>query len=153
MGTQRNPKYDDVKLLEDRRRIMDQDDDNDGREGGGDKCYPNVELDVSDTGDDNNDDLFMARLIAVISDYNENGFPVALIAHRWNQIWPGQLFPSEYVIERTVRCGGSGINATTVIRKKVRLLRWLRWKRERSKCRLVCFRTVDGVVLAFNRCK
>ena len=51
VGTQRNPKYDDVKLLEDRRRIMDQDDDDDGREGGGDKCYPNVELDVSDTGD------------------------------------------------------------------------------------------------------
>ena len=67
----------------------------------GDIVLSNVEFDVADNGfnnDDDNDDLFMARLIAVISDYNDNGFPVALIARRWNQIWPDRPFPSEYVI-------------------------------------------------------
>jgi len=82
VGNQRNPKYDEVKLLEDRRRITNNNDNNDD---------DLLILSSSDDGidDDNNnnngvidddDDLFMARLIAVISDYDENcGFPVALI--------------------------------------------------------------------------
>ena len=65
-----------------------------------------------------------------------------------HHIWPNRPFPCEYVIERTVQVDDS---TTTVIRKKVRLLRWLRWKRDRSKCTTVYFRTVEGVVLAFNK--
>jgi hypothetical protein len=151
VGNQRNPKYDEVKLLEDRKRIANNDNSDDEL----------VILSSSDHGiDDNNsnnngiiedddDDLFMARLIAVISDYDENcGFPVALIARRWNQIWPTRPFPTEYIIDRTVQVDDS---TTTIIRKKVRLLRWLRWKRDRSKCTTVYFRNVEGVVLAFNK--
>ena len=83
VGNQRNPKYDEVKLLEDGRRITNNNDNNDD---------DLLILSSSDDGidddnntnngviDDDDDDLFMARLIAVISDYDENcGFPVALI--------------------------------------------------------------------------
>ena len=95
----------------------------------GDIVFSNVEFDVADNGfddddNDNDNNLFMARLIGVIFNYNNNGFPVALIACQWNQIWPDRPFPSKYVIERTVQCGGSENNVTTVIWKKVRLLRW-----------------------------
>jgi ankyrin repeat protein len=160
MGAQSNPKYDEVKLLEDRRRIVNDVADNgdDGRGVGGDASSEVNGIAVADGGGggDDDDDLFMARLIAVISDYGDSGFPVALIARRWNQIWPDRPFPPEYVIERTVRCGGGGndgasANATTVIWKKVKLVKWLRWKRDRSKCTTVNFRNVDGVVLAFDR--
>ena len=154
MGAQSNPKYDEVKLLEDRRRIVNEVGDN-GDGGGGDTSSDvdgiAVAVAVDGGGGDDDDDLFMARLIAVISDYGDSGFPVALIARRWNQIWPDRPFPSEYVIERTVRCGGVSASATTVIRKKVKLVKWLRWKRDRSKCTTVNFRNVDGVVLAFDR--
>ena len=159
MGAQRNSKYDEMKLLEDRRRIVnDADDNGGGGRGGGDASSEVDGIAVAVGGDGDDDDLFMARLIAVISDYGDSGFLAALIVRRWNQIWPDRPFPPEYVIERTVRCGGGGdgdggasVSASTVIRKKVRLVRWLRWKRDRSKCTTVYFRNVDGVVLAFDR--
>jgi hypothetical protein len=116
-----------VKLLGDRRRIANNDNDD-----------QLLILSSSDHGNDgsngvidDDDDLFMARLIAVISDYDENDdFPVALIARQWNQMWQDRPFPSEYVIERTVQCGGGGGSdvddvTTIIIQKKVRLLRWL----------------------------
>ncbi|KAL3822470.1 hypothetical protein ACHAXA_006898 [Cyclostephanos tholiformis] len=149
-GEQRNPKYDELKLLEDRRRIVnDTRSDEDKGNGDGDSSSEVIESAVGGgvAGEDD-DDLFMARLIAMMSDYGDAGFPVALIARRWNQIWPDRPFPSEYVIERTVRCGDDEV---TVIRKKARLVKWLRWKRNRSKCTTVYFRNVDGVVLAFDR--
>jgi ankyrin repeat protein len=152
VGNQCNPKYDEVKLLEDRKRIANNDNSDDALLI---LSSSNHGIDVIDDNNSNNgiidddDDLFMARLIAVISDYDENcGFPVALIARRWNQIWADRPFPKEYVIERTVQVDDS---TTTIIRKKVRLLRWLRWKRDRSKCTTVYFRNVEGVVLAFNK--
>jgi ankyrin repeat protein len=149
-GAQRNPKYDELKLLEDRRRIVGDVDNNNGG-GDGDPSSEAIEDAVAfedgGSGEDD-DDLFMARLIAMMTDYGDSGFPVALIARRWNQIWPDRPFPSEYEIERTVRCGGGEV---TVIRKKAKLVKWLRWKRDRSKCTTVYFRNVDGVVLAFDR--
>ena len=145
MGAQRNPKYDEVKLLEDRRRIVnDADDNGGGGRRGGDASSKVNGIAIAVSGDVDDDDLFMARLIAVISDYGDSGFLAALIVRRWNQIWPDRPFPPEYVIERTVRCGGGGdgdggasVSASTVIRKKVRLVRWLQWKRNRSKCTTV----------------
>ena len=82
VGNQRNPKYDEVKLLEDGRRITNNNDNNNddllilsSSDDGIDDDNSN-----SDGVIDDDDDLFMARLIAVISDYDENcGFPVALI--------------------------------------------------------------------------
>lgn len=150
VGNQRNPKYDELKLLEDCRRIANNDNDDELL------ILSSSDHRLDDDSNNNNngvinddDDLFMARLIAIISDYDENsGFPVALIARRWNQIWPNQPFPTKYVIERTVQVDDI---TTTVIQKKVRLLRWLRWKCDQSKCTTVYFRTVEGVVLAFNR--
>ena len=152
-GAQKNPKYDELKLLEDRRRIVGEVDNDNGdghKDGDSDPSSEAIENAVAfrdgSSGEDD-DDLFMARLIAMMSDYGDSGFPVALIARRWNQIWPNRPFPSEYVIERTVRCSGG----TTVIRKRVKLVKWLRWKRDQSKCTTVYFRNVDGVVLAFDR--
>ncbi|KAL7542106.1 hypothetical protein ACHAXR_011530, partial [Thalassiosira sp. AJA248-18] len=133
MGTQKNPKYDELKLLEDHRRMNDTFDDS-----------------VKETNE--NDDLFMARLIAVISDYGDDGFPVSLIARRWNQIWPDRPFPTEHVTERTVKCSkqegdGSGM---MVLRKKVKLLKWLKWK---CKGSTVYFRNINGDVLALDSAK
>ena len=140
VGAQRNPKYDKVKLLEDRRRIVNNADNNGGgRRRGGDASSEVDGITVAVNDDVDNKDLFMAWLIAVISDYGNSGFPVALIARRWNQIWPDRPFPPEYVIKRTMQCGGGGdgdggasASATTVIQKKVKLVRWLRWKRDWS---------------------
>lgn len=133
VGNQKNPKFDEVKLLEYHRRMQD--------EGNLDK----EQID--------NDDLFMARLTAILSDYGDDGFPVALIARRWNQIWPDRPFPTKYIIERSVRCSindgdGSGM---MMMRKKVKLLKWLKWKREQCNCYSVSFCNRNGEVLAFNR--
>ena len=133
IGQQKNPKFDELKLLEDHKLLIDAN---------------NAErIDGSD------DNLFMARLIAILSDYGDDGFPVALIARRWNQIWPDRPFPHEYVIQRSVRSSkhdgdGSGM---MLITKKVKLLKWLKWKRDQCNCKSVYFCNRDGEVLAFNR--
>ena len=113
IGTQKNPKYDEVKLLEYHRAI-------------------------SNNATDSNDDLFMARLLAVISDYGEDGFPVSLISRRWNQIWPDRPFPTDYVIEYQAKNG-------VTVRKRVNLLKWLKWKCKGS-CIVFC-NTEKGVLL------
>ncbi|KAL7552951.1 hypothetical protein ACHAWF_016198 [Thalassiosira exigua] len=133
VGKQTNPKFEELKLLEDHRRM-------------------NNELDMRESLNHRDDDLFIARLIAVISDYGDDGFPVSLISRRWNQIWPDRPFPTEFEIERTVRCGkndGDGSGLTT-LRKKAKLLKWLKWK---CKGTAVHFRNNDGDVLAFDSTK
>jgi ankyrin repeat protein len=135
VGQQKNPKFDELKLLEDHKRMQDESN--------------------AETNDIANDDIFMARLIAILSDYGEDGFPVSLIARRWNQIWPDRPFPNKYVIERRVRCSnhdgdGSGM---MLISKKANLLKWLKWKRDQCNCKSVYFCNRNGVVLAFNRTK
>ena len=124
-GRQSNPKYDELKLLEDHRRIN------------------------PDNGNGNDDDdMFVARLIAVISDYGDDGFPVSLIARRWNQIWPDRPFPTEYVTERTVQCSTEkNASGMMVVRKKVNLLKWLKWNCKGSS---VYFKQSKGDVLAFD---
>jgi ankyrin repeat protein len=115
IGTQKNPKYDELRLLECQKKMKD--------DGGGD-----------DDDYDDDDDLFVARLIAVITDYGEKGFPVGLLSRRWNQIWPDRPFPTEYVIERSVKSynkDGGGRNDGTdrvVIQGRVKLVKWLKWK-------------------------
>jgi hypothetical protein len=126
VGKQQNPKYNEIKLLEAQSRFH-----GDGRS----------------LSDDNDDDLFLARLAAVLSDYGEDGFPVSLIARRWNQIWPDRPFPTpdEYIIERKAKCGyGEGVK---VVKKKTKLLKFLRFK-----CRgtTIQFKAVQGDVLAFD---
>ena len=128
VGKQSNPKFDELKLLEDHRSM------NSG----------NID------GVDNDDDMFVARLTAVISDYGNDGFPVSLIARRWNQIWPERSFPNadEYITKREVQCSRDG--GTMVVRKKVNLLKWLKWKCKGSN---IYFRNFNGDVLAFDRSK
>ncbi len=133
VGQQKNPKFDELKLLEDHKRMQDESN--------------------PERNDFDSDDLFIARLIAILSDYGDDGFPVALIARRWNQIWPDRPFPNEYVIQRTVRCSkhdGDG-SGTMVISKKVKLLKWLKWKRDQCKCSCLSFCDRNGEVLAFHR--
>ena len=125
-GKQSNPKYSELKLLEDHRRINP---DNNGN------------------GNDD-DDMFVARLIAVISDYGDDGFPVSLIARRWNQIWPDRPFPTEYVTERSVQCSTEkNASGMMIVKKKVNLLKWLKW---RCKGTSVYFKQSKGDVLAFD---
>ena len=128
VGKQKNPKYDELKLLKDHQRIKN--------EGSDD--------------DDDDDDMFLARLMAVLSDYGDGGFPVSLISRRWNQIWPDRPFPTEYVIVRTVKCsnGDGDESGTLVLRKSVKLLKWLKWKCKGSS---VYFRNnINGDLLAFD---
>ena len=126
MGKQKNPKYDELKLLECQKEVKD----------------------ASGT-DDDDDDLFVARLIAVITDYGEKGFPVGLLSRRWNQIWPDRPFPTEYVIERSIKChakeGGGGETGKMVIQKRVKLVKWLKYKCRGTK---VQFHQTGGEVLA-----
>merc|ERR1711862_382640 len=122
-GKQSSPKNGEFKLLENHKQL-----------GGS-------------AGDDGGDGLFMARLIAVLSDYGDKGFPVSLLARRWNQIWPDKPFPTECIIERTVKCSKEGKVESMVIKKKAKLLKWLKWK-----CQGTCvfFRsTAKGDTLAF----
>ncbi|EJK69338.1 hypothetical protein THAOC_09414 [Thalassiosira oceanica] len=120
-GQQSNPKYSDLKLLENHARV--------NADFGKGSC------------DDN--DLFIARLTAVLSDYGDDGFPISLLVRRWNQIWPERKLPTRYVIEREVKSGETG---TMTVRKEVKLLKWLKWK-----CRgtSVYFRHTQGDTLAF----
>ena len=127
VGKQQNPKYSDVRLLEAQKQFNDE------------------EKHLADDNDD--DDLFLARLAAVLSEYGEDGFPVSLIARRWNQIWPDRPFPTpdKYIIERKARCGdGEGIK---IVEKKTKLLRFLRFKCKGTK---IHFRAVEGEVLGFD---
>ena len=123
IGQQKNPKYDEVKLLENHRASAN-------------AC------------DDNNDDLFMARLLAVISDYGHDGFPVSLISRRWNQIWPDRPFPTEYIIEYQAK---SRADDGVTVQKKVNLLKWLKYKCKGSNVSFC--NTERGVVLVDTPCK
>ena len=132
MGTQKNPKYDELKLLECQKEMKD---------AAGSGC----------SDDDDDEDLFVARLIAVITDYGEKGFPVGLLSRRWNQIWPDRPFPTEYIIERSIKChavGGDGDDETgkkKMIQKKVRMVKWLKW---RCRGTNIQFHQTGGEVLA-----
>lgn len=131
-GRQSNPKFDKVKLIADQRRI--------------DEALTKT----NDGGKENRDyfrgdDLFSARLLAVISDYGDSGFPISLISRRWNQIWPDRPFPSpsEYLVEVEVKNRETG--ARIVVSKRVKLLKFLRWK-----CRgVVRFQDLGQGMLAF----
>ena len=129
VGKQQNPKYSDVKLLE---------------------AQKNFDGDGCDGNKSNDDDLFLARLAAVLSDYGEEGFPVSLIARRWNQIWPDRPFPTpdEYIIEWKAKCRNAG--GIKVVKKKTKLLKFLRW---RCRGTDIQFRAVDGDMLAFDMSK
>lgn len=120
-GSQRNPKHEALRLLTMAK-----------------------EQETSEQEDD--DDLFHARILAIISDYAEKGFPISSIARRWNQIWPDRPFPSpeNYIIQ--VSAVGRDGN-TIMIPKKVRLLKFLKWKCQA----VVIFRKIDNVELAFQR--
>lgn len=123
VGTQKNPKYNERKLLE---------------------CQKDMK-DATGRVDDDDDDLFVARLVAVITDYRGKGFPVGLLARRWNQIWPDRPFPTEYVIERSIKCNtkyGGDVDdvetgkMTILQRRKVKLVKWLRWRCRGTKIRI-----------------
>ena len=122
MGKQKNPKYDEVKLLENHRAS-------------------------SSIATDNNDDLFMARLLAVISDYGTDGFPVSLISRRWNQIWPDRPFPTDYIIEYKAK---NQTDEGVMVKKKVNLLKWLKWRCEGSSVSFC--NSEKGVVLVDKAC-
>lgn len=155
IGKQKNPKFDELRLLENHKRItnnINRGTNHDDTDTNNQKYNITIDhrLDESTDGNEqnvetDNVDLFMAKLIAVLSDYGTTGFPVALIARRWNQIWPDRPFPTpdEYIIERTVKIRGE----ETVIRKKVKLLKWLKWKCRGTN---VHFRNLNGDVLAFG---
>ncbi|KAL3785632.1 hypothetical protein ACHAWO_005976 [Cyclotella atomus] len=119
IGQQKNPKYDDVKLLENKL--------------------------ASSGADSVDDDLFIHKMLAIISDYGEDGFPVSLISRRWNQIWPDRPFPTLYIIEYQAK---SQTNDGLTVQKKVNLLRFLKW---RCKGSSISFRDTErGVVLVNN---
>ena len=109
---------------------------------------------VGDHDGEDDDMLFRARILAVISDYGDKGFPISNIARRWNQIWPEQPFPSpeDYIIQVPSVVKKDGDNGavqleTVVIPKRVRLLKFLKWK-----CgKVVFFRKLEGVELAFQK--
>ena len=117
IGQQMNPKYSEKKLLE----------------------YHRAALNNTDCKDD---DLFTSRLIAVISDYGNAGFPVSLISRRWNQIWPERPFPTEYVIEYRAKCKSKD---GVTVQKRVNLLKYLKWKCQGSNIQFC--NTEKGVVL------
>ncbi|KAL7460512.1 hypothetical protein ACHAXS_000957 [Conticribra weissflogii] len=151
IGKQKNPKFDELRLLQYHKRMsdkrmsdqLDRGTHNNDTDADADNQNGSTTIDILD--ERGNDDLFVAKLIAVLSDYGTAGFPVALIARRWNQIWPDRPFPApdEYVVERTVKIRGKD----TVIRKKVKLLKWLKWRCRGTNVR---FRNKDGVVVAFG---
>lgn len=119
MGQQKNPKYEEVKLLENKLASL--------------------------STDSNECDLFISKMLAIISDYGEEGFPVSLISRRWNQIWPDKPFPTEYIIQYPAK---NKMNDGLTVQKKVNLLRFLKW---RCKGSSISFRNTErGVVLVDN---
>ncbi|KAL3795895.1 hypothetical protein HJC23_002166 [Cyclotella cryptica] len=130
VGKQKNPKYDELKLLENHHR-----------------CSSGVH-------DCDNEDLFVARLLAVISDYGDQGFPVSLISRRWNQIWPDRPFPTDYIIIETPTCKtphagrDASLRHIETVEKKVNLLKWLKWRCKGSD---ICFRNTETGVLLFHK--
>ncbi|CAB9521911.1 Ankyrin Repeat [Seminavis robusta] len=160
VGSQRNPKYEALKML------TQQTTNSSKRENGKEETTSTEDCSL------NEDQLFQARILAVISDYGDKGFPICSIARRWNQIWPDQPFPSpvDYIIQVPVvvkqgkKDGSNKILVdngneapatetaiqpleTTMVPKRVRLLKFLKWK-----CgQVVMFRKIDGVELAFQK--
>eukprot|EP00978_Attheya_sp_CCMP212_P007263 scaffold16915_cov42-Attheya_sp.AAC.3 len=127
MGSQKNPKHDELKLLTTTRETK--------RSGN-----------ANANDNDNDDHLFNARILAVISDYREKGFPISNISKRWNQIWPDRPFPSpdEYIIEIEAVTGNDA--TTQIIKKRVKLLRFLKYKCTHG----VKFKKTNGVMLAYK---
>lgn len=155
IGNQKNPKYEALQMLaaasnSSSTKLKDPD-------------KPVVEADVYD--------LFQARVLAIVSDYGDKGFPVSAIAKRWNQIWPDRPFPTadQYIIERSVivqsneklaatqtdntstttasSSSSSNLRTTIMVQKRVKLLKFLKWK-----CGgVLSFRKRNGVELAFQK--
>jgi hypothetical protein len=122
MGSQKNPKHDELKLL-------------------------TTTKETPRNNNDNDDHLFFnARILAVISDYREKGFPISNISKRWNQIWPNRPFPSpdEYIIEIEAVIDNDA--TTQIIKKRVKLLRFLKYKCTHG----VKFKKTNGVMLAYK---
>ena len=173
-GNQRNPKYEALKLITStnvserkEKGSVNNDNKSHNRARGGNAN--NTKLGESKGGQDvsnscggdeeDEDDLFHARILAIISDYGDKGFPTSAIAKRWNQVWPDRPFPTpeQYTIEVPVVTNvGSNDGAkvkpvlqTNMVQKRVNLLKFLRWK-----CGdVVSFRKVNGVELAFAKKK
>jgi ankyrin repeat protein len=165
VGSQRNPKHEALRLLTAAKDHKKKEVNDRAAETNGESSDTHTAI-RQDLDDDNN--IFHARILAVISDYGDRGFPVSLISRRWNQIWPNHPFPSpdNYVIlvpsiirfnneaePDTDQDDGESVKGTSrspetvLIPKRVRLLRFLKWK-----CKeVVIFRKVDGVELAFQR--
>jgi hypothetical protein len=128
VGSQRNPKFEALRLLTASTESS--------------TCPVNT-CTIEDDGHD--DDLFQARLLVILSDYGDKGFPISSVAKRWNQIWPDRPFPTpgEYLINTKTSTDSN----TKIMQKKVKLLKFLKWK-----CRgVVSFRKVNGVELAFQK--
>lgn len=143
VGTQANPKYEALKLLTAAAVCKVKHNDNEST-----PCHNENKAQQEDR-----EDLFHARILAIISDYGDKGFPISAIAKRWNQIWPDKPFPSpeQYLIEVPIVDPSSVLpgqpKQTTLVPKRVKLLKFLKWK-----CREVCyFRKVNGVELAFQK--
>ena len=172
VGSQKNPKYEALQLLTASKAATKQNNIATDSETETKDC--NDDVSVSDnenaTGDDQ--DLFHARILAIVSDYGVKGFPVSAISKRWNQLWPDQPFPEDYIIQVSVVIGNNTNNnnttttttnnnnrpevctddtvqniPTTMIQKRVKLLKYLKWK-----CAgVLSFRKVAGVDLAFQK--
>jgi len=156
VGRQRNPKYESLQMLTAAS-------DTTSSATVADPTNTSITDNVTLTEDDR--DLFHARILAIVSDYGDKGFPVSAIAKRWNQIWPDRPFPmpEQYVIRVPIVTGKKGNeivenreNATTadftkqpviVVEKQVKLLKFLKWR-----CKdVLYFRKVDGAELAFAK--
>jgi ankyrin repeat protein len=97
VGSQRNPKHESLRLLTASKEPIRKCSDTSTNYTYDEKVDDSTVHKVVDT----EDDLFVARILVVISDYGEKGFPVSCIAKRWNQIWPDRPFPTpeEYLVE------------------------------------------------------
>ena len=158
-GFQRNPKHQAFRMLTNATKSN-----NNNKTKVKGKGYSDLSDDINgdtitttmagDYDGEDDDMLFRARILAVISDYGDKGFPISGITRRWNQIWPEHPFPSPeaYIIQVPSVVKKDGDNGavqleTVLIPKRVRLLKFLKWK-----CgEVVYFRKVEGVELAFQK--
>ena len=165
VGSQKNPKYEALQLLTASIAVTKQNAMATGNEVT-EKEYSDGAIVVSDDENavENNQDLFHARILAIVSDYGDKGFPVSAISKRWNQIWPDEPFPEDYIIQVSVVIGNTNkidnndnpeactdeaapSNPATMVQKRVKLLKYLKWK-----CAgVLSFRKVAGVDLAFQK--